>query len=104
MVKIDAQDRFFNLDNFQQLLVRRNNKMDKDPQLKEFLEQQIQWCKSQDHILEEIDIKLYEMKRIAEYALEHEFNSEKAKKLNGQLNELINEVHCLEKQLRTIVH
>lgn len=79
--------------------------MDKDQQeLKKFLEQQLQWCKEQDRILEEIDSKLLEMKRIAEYAFVNELNSKEVDELNGQLNELKNEVHSLEKQLQSVVH
>ncbi|MDN3361227.1 MULTISPECIES: hypothetical protein [Priestia] len=40
-----------------------------------FLEQQLEWCKEQDRILEEIEMKLYEMKIIAEYAFNHELTS-----------------------------
>ena len=47
--------------------------MDKDEQEhKKFLEELLEWCKEQDRILEEIDMKLHEMKEIAEYALEHD--------------------------------
>jgi hypothetical protein len=79
--------------------------LDKEQQeLKKFLEKQLQWCKEQDRILEEIDSKLHEIRRIAEYALENEIHSEKTKELNVQLNELKSEVHTLEKQLRFLVH
>ena len=79
--------------------------MDKEQQdHKKFLEEQLEWCKEQDRILEEIDMKLHEMKKIAEYALEHELTSVEIDQLNGQLNELKNEVHFLEKQLHSVVH
>ena len=79
--------------------------MDKDEQEhKKFLEEQLEWCKEQDRILEEIDVKLHEMKKIAEYALEHELTSVEIDKLNSQLNELKREVHSLEKQLHSVVH
>ncbi len=71
---------------------------------KKFLEQQLEWCKEQDRILEEIDSKLHEMKRIAEYVLVKELNSEEIEELNGQLNELKREVHSLEKELQSVVH
>lgn len=73
-------------------------------ELKKFLEEQLQWCKEQDKILEEIDSKLHEMKRIAEYAIEQKLHSEEIERLNGQLNELKSEIHSLEKQLQTVVH
>jgi predicted metal-dependent hydrolase len=79
--------------------------MDKDQQeLKEFLEQQLQWIKKQDAILQEIDEKLHEMKRIAEYRLEHELSSAEINELNRKLNELKRDVHVLENQLREVVH
>lgn len=40
--------------------------MDKDEQeRKQFLEQQLEWCREQDRILGEIEEKLQEMKKIA---------------------------------------
>ena len=79
--------------------------MDKDElEHKKFLEEQLEWCKKQDGILEEIEMKLYEMKRIAEYALEHELTLDEIEELNSQLNELKREVHALEKQLHSVVH
>ena len=79
--------------------------MDKEEQEhKLFLEQQLEWCKQQDRILEEIEIKLHEMKKIAQYTLDHELTSLEIDQLNGQLKELESEVHFLEKQLQPIVH
>ncbi|WP_428909635.1 hypothetical protein [Niallia sp. Krafla_26] len=79
--------------------------MDKDDQEhKKFLEEQLEWCEKQDSILEEIDIRLNKMKRIAEYARDHELTSKEVDKLNDKLNELKNEIHSLEKQLHSIVH
>ncbi|KAB7706549.1 hypothetical protein F9802_10135 [Bacillus aerolatus] len=79
--------------------------MDKDQQeQKEFLEQQLQWCKEQNYILEEMNVKLHEMKRIAEYALEHELSASEVEQLNGQLNVLKNEVNSLEKKLHSVIH
>ncbi|MGG0386970.1 hypothetical protein ABEZ76_03250 [Priestia megaterium] len=71
---------------------------------KNSLEQQLEWCKEQDRILEEIEIKLHEMKKVAEYAFNHELNSLEIKQLNRQIKELESEVHFLEKQLHSVVH
>ncbi|MBU8752298.1 hypothetical protein [Priestia megaterium] len=71
---------------------------------KKFLEQQLEWCKEQDYILEEIEMKLYEMKRIAEYAFSHELIPLEIHQMNDQLKELKSEVRLLEKQLFSIVH
>jgi predicted nucleic acid-binding Zn-ribbon protein len=79
--------------------------MDKDQQeLKEFLEQQLQWFKKQDAILQQIDEKLHEMKIIAEYRLEHELVTAEIEALNRQLIELKQDIHDLENQLRDVVH
>jgi polyhydroxyalkanoate synthesis regulator phasin len=77
---------------------------DNDQIHKKFLEDQLRWCKERNYILEEIEIRLYEMKSIAEYAAEQELSSVEIESLNGQLNELKNEVFALEKQLHTVVH
>ena len=49
-------------------------------------------------------MKLHEMKKIAQYALNHELTAIEIDQLNGQLNELKREVHCLEKQLHSFGH
>ena len=79
--------------------------MDKTHQdYKTFLEEQLQWCKERDRILEQINEKLHEMKRIAEYALECELTSVEMDELNDQLNKLKHEVHSLEQQLQSVIH
>jgi len=77
---------------------------DNDQIHKKFLEDQLRWCKERNYILEEIEIRLYEMKSIVEYAAKQELSSAEIESLNGQLNELKNEVFVLEKQLLTVVH
>ncbi|WP_191090720.1 hypothetical protein [Niallia endozanthoxylica] len=42
---------------------------------KQFLEQQLQWCKKRDCILEEIEVKLHEMKKIAQYTLDNKLTA-----------------------------
>ncbi|MEC1770233.1 hypothetical protein [Schinkia azotoformans] len=79
--------------------------MNKDEQeRKKFLEDQLQWCKEQDTILEEIEFKLYKMREIAEYALKHDLSKIEKDQLNHQLNKLKKEVHSLEKMLQTVFH
>ncbi|RKQ12325.1 hypothetical protein [Ureibacillus endophyticus] len=69
-----------------------------------FLEKQLEWCKSQDRILEEIENKLYEMKEIAMYARDHEVMPMVLNRLNNQLNTLKQDILFLEKQLQSIVN
>lgn len=66
---------------------------------KKFLEDQLEWCKEKICILVEIDRVLFEMKAIAEYALQIEHTTDKINELNCQLNELKNRVNFLEHQL-----
>ena len=72
--------------------------------LKMFLQEQVEWCKWQDSILEEIENKLNEMKKLAEYAHVHELTPIEASKLNDQLNILKQEIYALEQQLQSDVH
>ncbi|GAA0324948.1 hypothetical protein GCM10008931_15510 [Oceanobacillus oncorhynchi subsp. oncorhynchi] len=71
---------------------------------KKYLEEQLQWFSERDSILEEIEVKLYEMEKIAEYAREEELTSYEIEGLNFQLNELKSEIQSLEKQLNGVVH
>lgn len=59
--------------------------MDKDLQeYKKFLEQQLEWSKKQDCILEEIENKLHKMKKIAQSALNYEFTEIEIEQMNDQ--------------------
>ena len=79
--------------------------MNKDQEeIKKFLEEQIERYKWQDSILEGIENKLHEMKKLAEYARVHELTPIEVIKLNEQLNTLKQEVHSLEQQLQSEVH
>ncbi|MED3998567.1 hypothetical protein [Priestia aryabhattai] len=75
-----------------------------EPEHKKFLEQQLEWCKEQDRILEEIEMTLYEMKKIAECAFNHELTPLEINQMNNQLKELKSDVYLLEKQLSSVVH
>ena len=67
-----------------------------------WLEKLVERRKVQDRILVEIDVKLHEMKEIAEYTLEHQLTSLEIDQLNSQLNELKREVDSLEEQLHPV--
>lgn len=71
---------------------------------RQFLEQQLEWCEKQGRILDEIEMKLHKMKRIAQHALNQELTAIEIEQLNTQLSELKVEVHFLEKQLHAVVH
>jgi len=71
---------------------------------KKHLELQLQWTKEQVCILDKMNVKLHEMKRIAEYALEHTLSAIEIERLNRELDILKNEFSSLEKQLYPILH
>ncbi|WP_231889857.1 hypothetical protein [Oceanobacillus sp. Castelsardo] len=82
----------------------KNNSPIMDQDDKNFLEEQIEWCKQQDLILEKIEMRLREMRRLAEYSIKHNLTSIEIEQLNNQLNDLKDEVHVLQKKLQTVTH
>ena len=79
--------------------------MDKDKQdQKKFLEEQLEWSKDQVCILDEMNVRLHEMKRIAQYVINNELSSNGIDRLNLELNDLKNEFNYLEKQLYSVIH
>lgn len=69
-----------------------------------FLAEQLDWCRKQDAILDEIERTLYEMKAIAEYAATTDLPPDEIVLLNQQLDDLKKEIQSLEQQLHEIVH
>ncbi len=79
--------------------------MDKDlEEYKEFLEKERKRNKNHIRILDEIDIKLHEMKEIAQYALNNELTKEEINRMNAQLLTLKEEISDLEGELIYTVH
>lgn len=73
--------------------------MDQDQEeQRESLEQQLQWTQGQIRILDEMDGKLNEMKRIAQYVVEHTLTEIEVEWLNNELNVLKDEFSSLKKQ------
>ncbi|MEK5071438.1 hypothetical protein [Sporosarcina sp. FSL K6-1508] len=70
---------------------------------KKSLEQQLQWTKERIQILDEMDVKLHEMKRIAEYALDQHLSVLEIERLNGEMNVLKLEFSSLEKLLYPVL-
>ncbi|MEK4443194.1 MULTISPECIES: hypothetical protein [Niallia] len=71
---------------------------------KAFLEDELNRGKEYSRILDEIDIKLHEIKAIAEYALNNELNKEEINRMNAQLLTLKKEITNLERGLNYTVH
>ncbi len=68
-------------------------------ELKMVIEEQIQWCKQRDAMLEEMENKLYEMKELAEYVRDCELSAMELNRFNEQFNTLKQEVQTLKRQL-----
>lgn len=73
-------------------------------EIKRFLEEQVEWCKCRDALLEKIENKLYKMKELAEYAYNHHLTFTETAMINAQLNTLKQEVYSLEQQLHSRFH
>jgi uncharacterized protein YaaN involved in tellurite resistance len=73
-------------------------------ELKEFLKQLLEHTKEQTHILDEIDEKLHQMKKLVTYVAEHDLTEDEINDMNRTFSNLKREVHILEKQYRGIVH
>ncbi|MBG9657785.1 hypothetical protein [Cytobacillus firmus] len=79
--------------------------MDKDKQERlRFLEYQLLWSMEIALVLDEIEARLQEMKRIAEYALDVELSYSEGEVLNLRLIELKEDVIFLEKKLEMDFH
>lgn len=79
--------------------------MDKNlEEYKEFLEKERKRNKDHIRILDEIDIKLHEMKEIAQYALNNKLKKEDISRMNSQLLTLKGEITDLEKGLIYTLH
>lgn len=70
---------------------------------RQYLEQQLQWTEEQIRILDEMDVKLHEMKKIAENALEHKLSAIEIERLNGEMKVLEDEYSSLEKMLYPVL-
>lgn len=75
-----------------------------DKMYKEFLESQLEWTMNQSAILEEMENKLQEMKKIAVYAAGDEISKDERETLNKRLKILKHEYDTLEKQRHTEFH
>lgn len=70
---------------------------------RKLLEQQLQWTEEQIRILDEMDVKLHEMKKIAENTLEHGLSAIEIERLNGEMKVLEGEYSSLEKMLNPVL-
>ncbi|WP_438316127.1 hypothetical protein [Sporosarcina sp. FA9] len=62
----------------------------------EILKQQLELIKKQDRVLEEIEIRLHQMKKIAQQAANNEMPTEEREQLNEQIQEHQTVIKTLE--------
>lgn len=77
--------------------------IDKQEQL-EFLQEKSKWIKQRMLVLDELDIKLQEMREIALYAKNSQLSHAERERLNQEIQELNSEVEFLQQQLEHIHH
>ncbi len=72
--------------------------IDRIPDEVEITKQQLALCKLQDRLLEKIEMKLHAMKKIAQYAAEHERTLEERTRQNKVLEEHQSIIKDLEQE------
>ncbi|MFD1031463.1 hypothetical protein [Metaplanococcus flavidus] len=71
---------------------------------KEFLQQQLQWTKGQIDILDQMDMKLQEMKGIAEHVAHNELSQSEIVNSSAEINALNQEYEKLIESYQMVVH
>ncbi|MCE5220763.1 MAG: hypothetical protein LLF98_05700 [Clostridium sp.] len=74
--------------------------MDERGELKKELEQEIQWIKYRQRILDIIDEKLLQMRQLAEKAKQNNLTEEELEVINVRLNDLAIQVRALDSESR----
>lgn len=70
--------------------------MDEREYVKQELEKELQWVRYRQKMLDSIEEKLLQMKKLAEKAIEANLNHEELKNINSKLNNLAAQVNALD--------
>ena len=76
--------------------------MDEREELKIELEAELQWVKYRIRMLDIIEVKLLQMKRMAEVAREANISAEKIRAINAEIHNLEEQVKGLDSESRRI--
>ncbi len=76
--------------------------MDKRDELKKELEQELQWVQYRQRMLDIIDEKLLQMKKIAQQAKHGNLTEEELKVLNTRINDLAMQIRAIDSESRRI--
>lgn len=74
--------------------------MDEKEELKQELEQELQWVRYRQKMLDLIEDKLLQMKQIAEQAKEGNLSPAELEVLNDRLNNLVAQVRAIDSESR----
>lgn len=74
--------------------------MDEKEELKKELQQELQWVKYRQKMLDIIDEKLLEMKQLAELVKQGNLTAGEVEELNARLNDLAAQVRALDSESR----
>lgn len=74
--------------------------MDEREELKQELEQELQWIKYRQRILDIIDYKLLQMRQLAEMAKQENITAGELEAINVRLNDLATQVRALDSESR----
>ncbi|MFA9397293.1 MAG: hypothetical protein ACERKV_03390 [Clostridiaceae bacterium] len=74
--------------------------MDENDELKQELEQELLWVKYRQRMLDIIDIKLFEMKELAQQAKQENCSNSEMKLLNEKIDKLKDQVNALDSESR----
>ena len=67
----------------------------------EYLKQKLEWVKYRLGRLDQVEVKLTEMRQLAEYARDNTLGSQEIKELNLKINKLQREVITIEEESKT---
>lgn len=67
----------------------------------DYLQQKLEWVKYRLNMLDQVEAKLSEMRKLAEYARDNTLSSQEIKELNMKINKLQQEVIAMDEQSKT---
>lgn len=76
--------------------------MDEREELREELEQELQWVKYRQKMLDNIEEKLLQMKELAQQAKDDNLSAEELATINTKINRLAVQVNALDEESRII--
>lgn len=76
--------------------------MDEKEELKQEIQQELNWVKYRHNMLGIIEVKLLQMREIAEYAKEENLSEVKIESLNARIKNLAAQINALDEESRNI--